>query len=338
MGGTTDATAPQPPAAAGRAAQPRRQAGWHSAPRPWAAPARGRPRRIPRRTSTSARPFTKANLRYNPTSELIFPCIRGVYDKISQSRWAGTTSTTRRTTRPAGSASPTATPSAASSPSTRTTRSSRNAGRRTTRSATSRRRTSSGTPRREVLPVLPRREHHHPDGLVHRRRPLHLLRHGAAHRRDPGLDRDVLRPGLRAPRARAWATSTSWSSWASPRAPGKIFWGWSTDGKTWQFDPTPLVSPGPDGQTDIAAPHLLKRNNTAVRRLPRQRRRHVHHRGRQQLRPGDPPRRLPRRDGRRPRQRPQRRAPRFGTDGGVEYMFYEAGQRGSTRIAVARAV
>src|SRR5689334_15853165 len=28
-------------------------------------------------------PFTKANLRYNPTNELIFPCIRGMYDKIS---------------------------------------------------------------------------------------------------------------------------------------------------------------------------------------------------------------------------------------------------------------
>lgn len=31
-------------------------------------------------------------------------------------------------------------------------------------------------------------------------------------------------------------------------------------------------------------------------------------------------------------------APSFGTDGGVEYMFYEAGQRGSSTIAVARAV
>src|ERR1700760_2035923 len=28
-------------------------------------------------------PFDKAALRYNPTNELIFPCIRGVYDKIS---------------------------------------------------------------------------------------------------------------------------------------------------------------------------------------------------------------------------------------------------------------
>jgi hypothetical protein len=31
-------------------------------------------------------------------------------------------------------------------------------------------------------------------------------------------------------------------------------------------------------------------------------------------------------------------APSFGTDGGVEYMFYEAGQRSSSTIAVARAV
>ena len=28
----------------------------------------------------------------------------------------------------------------------------------------------------------------------------------------------------------------------------------------------------------------------------------------------------------------------FGTDGGVEYMFYEAGQRSSSTIAVARAI
>ncbi|MER5626336.1 hypothetical protein ABT061_35395 [Streptosporangium sp. NPDC002544] len=31
-------------------------------------------------------------------------------------------------------------------------------------------------------------------------------------------------------------------------------------------------------------------------------------------------------------------APSFGTDGGVEYMFYEAGQRSRSTIAVARAV
>jgi len=30
--------------------------------------------------------FNKANLRYNPTNELIFPCIRGMYDKISNAR------------------------------------------------------------------------------------------------------------------------------------------------------------------------------------------------------------------------------------------------------------
>ena len=31
-------------------------------------------------------------------------------------------------------------------------------------------------------------------------------------------------------------------------------------------------------------------------------------------------------------------APAFGTDGGVQYMFYEAGQRSSSTIAVARAI
>ena len=31
-------------------------------------------------------------------------------------------------------------------------------------------------------------------------------------------------------------------------------------------------------------------------------------------------------------------APSFGTDGGVQYMFYEAGARLSARICIARAV
>jgi hypothetical protein len=31
-------------------------------------------------------------------------------------------------------------------------------------------------------------------------------------------------------------------------------------------------------------------------------------------------------------------APSFGTDGGVEYMFYEAGARLNARICIARAV
>ncbi len=42
----------------------------------------------------------------------------------------------------------------------------------------------------------------------------------------------------------------------------KIFWGWSPDGLTWQYDPIPLVSPAADGETDLSGPHLLTRNGT----------------------------------------------------------------------------
>ncbi|AWS43048.1 hypothetical protein [Streptosporangium sp. 'caverna'] len=117
----------------------------------------------------------------------------------------------------------------------------------------------------------------------------------------------------------------------------KIFWGWSSDGKKWQFDPTPLVSPGPDQQTDVAAPALLKRNGTAyvvyhgssgnmfITEVGNAFDREIHLGVFHRAMAGAPD------SGR-------SAAPSFGTDGGVEYMFYEAGQRGSTRIALARAV
>lgn len=117
----------------------------------------------------------------------------------------------------------------------------------------------------------------------------------------------------------------------------KIFWGWSADGKTFSFDPTPLVTPGPDGQTDIAAPHLLKRNNTTyvvyhgnggdmyLTEVGNSFDREVHLGVFHHAMDAWP-------------DRGRSAAASFGTDGGVQYMFYEAGPRLDGTIAVARAV
>ncbi|GIG88058.1 glycoside hydrolase family protein [Plantactinospora endophytica] len=116
----------------------------------------------------------------------------------------------------------------------------------------------------------------------------------------------------------------------------KIFWGWSPNGWSgWQFSPTPLVSPTPDGCTDISAAHLLKRNGTAYlayhgntgnmyltevgNNFDREVHLGVFHRP------------IASDNGR-------TASPAFGTDGGVEYMLYEAGPRLDARICVARAV
>ena len=116
----------------------------------------------------------------------------------------------------------------------------------------------------------------------------------------------------------------------------KIFWGWSPDAKNWQFDPIPLVTPGPDGQTDLSGAALLKRDNTAyivyhgnggdmfLTEVGPGFDKEIHLGVFHYALAGAPD------SGR-------SAAPSFGTDGGVEYMFYEAGQRLSATIAVARA-
>jgi hypothetical protein len=117
----------------------------------------------------------------------------------------------------------------------------------------------------------------------------------------------------------------------------KIFWGWSNDAKVWKFDPIPLIKPGPDGQIDISGPALVTRNNTTyvvyhgnggnmfITEVGNNFDREVHLGVFHPAMSGAPD------SGR-------SAAPSFGADGGVEYMFYEAGQRLSATIAVARAV
>lgn len=116
----------------------------------------------------------------------------------------------------------------------------------------------------------------------------------------------------------------------------RIFWGWSGDGKSWRYSTTPLLWPSDAGQSQISGAHLLKRNNTCyvayhgdkgdihLSEVGNSFDRKVYQGVLHYARDGAPD------NGR-------VAAPSFGTDGGVAYMFYEAGQRGSTTIAVARA-
>ncbi|GAA2718778.1 hypothetical protein ACFY2R_28795 [Micromonospora olivasterospora] len=116
----------------------------------------------------------------------------------------------------------------------------------------------------------------------------------------------------------------------------KIFWGWSPNGwDGWQFDPNPLISPSGDGLTDISGAHLLKRNGTAYvayhgnsgnmylteigNNFDRENHLGIFHRP------------IASDNGR-------VAAPTFGTDGGVQYMLYEAGPRLDARICIARAI
>jgi hypothetical protein len=115
----------------------------------------------------------------------------------------------------------------------------------------------------------------------------------------------------------------------------RIFYGWSPNGwDQWQFSPTPLVNPEPDGVTDISGPTLVFRNNTTYL---------AYHGSDGKMRITEVGNDFDREvhlgvfyspiasdNGR-------AAAPSFGTDGGVEYMFYEAGPRLSARICIARA-
>jgi hypothetical protein len=121
-------------------------------------------------------------------------------------------------------------------------------------------------------------------------------------------------------------------------APGtrKIFWGWSPNGwDQWQFSPNPLVSPAPDGLTDISGPHLLRRNNTTYV---------AYHGNDGKLRLTEVGNAFDRENHLGVFHTPiasdngRVASPAFGTDGGVSFMLYEAGPRLQARICVARAV
>ncbi|WP_113701436.1 hypothetical protein [Nonomuraea lactucae] len=115
-----------------------------------------------------------------------------------------------------------------------------------------------------------------------------------------------------------------------------IGWGWSADGRTWTFARRPLVRAAEVGARNVSGPHLLKRSGSAYVVF------HTNNGGMRIMEiGGDFSRRthlgafhVPL-DGHPDYGRSA--APSFGSDGGVQYMFYEAGQRLEGTIAIARA-
>ncbi|TDQ46366.1 hypothetical protein [Actinorugispora endophytica] len=116
-----------------------------------------------------------------------------------------------------------------------------------------------------------------------------------------------------------------------------IGWGWSRDGISWTYDREPLVRPSEVGAANISGPHLLTRNNSAYV---------VYHTSNGGMRVtevgGDFTRRVHLGAFHYPMSgapdNGRAAAPSFGTDGGVHYMFYEAGDRLGATIAIAREV
>ncbi|MCP3012857.1 hypothetical protein NGM33_05890 [Nocardiopsis dassonvillei] len=115
-----------------------------------------------------------------------------------------------------------------------------------------------------------------------------------------------------------------------------IGWGWSADGITFDFDPDPLVDHADVGVSDLSGPHLVERagstyvayhTNLGDIRLTEVGRdfglrRHL---GTVHTPMAGPP------------DSGRSAAPSFGSDGGVQYMFYEAGHRLGATIAIAIA-
>ncbi|GAA2524951.1 hypothetical protein [Winogradskya humida] len=115
----------------------------------------------------------------------------------------------------------------------------------------------------------------------------------------------------------------------------RLYHGWSPNGwDQWQFSTTPLVNPEPDGVTDISGPSLVSRNGTTYVAYHgsdgRMRLTEVGNAFDREIHLGTFYTPIASDNGR-------AAAPSFGTDGGVQYMFYEAGARLNARICIARA-
>ncbi|WP_240670398.1 hypothetical protein [Actinoplanes solisilvae] len=114
----------------------------------------------------------------------------------------------------------------------------------------------------------------------------------------------------------------------------RIYHGWSPNGwDQWQFSQTPLVNPEPDGLTDISGPSLVSRDGTTYV---------AYHGNDGKMRITEVGNGFDRENHLGVFHSPvasdngRTAAPSFGTDGGVPYMFYEAGPRLNARICVAR--
>nr|WP_221376328.1 twin-arginine translocation signal domain-containing protein [Actinoplanes polyasparticus] len=269
-------------------------------------------------------------LRYNPTGEFIFPCIRGVYDKISGARgryhlyyaphekpggicvaWANSLNGpfTEHTGNPiidnvlpgGGTVSHVSSPHVTWDAATRQFFLYWHGENTTTRVA----RSSDGINFRDETPILSTR-------LV------------------PGLTETSY--------ARVFAHNGRYVMVYMGVLAGKrrIYHGWSPNGwDQWQFAQTPLVNPEPDGLTDISGPSLVFRNNTTYV---------AYHGNDGRMRLTEVGNALDRENHLGVFHSPaatdngRAAAPSFGTDGGVEYMFYEAGPRLNARICIARAI
>ncbi|WP_329346896.1 hypothetical protein [Streptomyces microflavus] len=117
-----------------------------------------------------------------------------------------------------------------------------------------------------------------------------------------------------------------------------IGWGWSADGRNWTFSQQPLIDHAAVGAVNVSGPHLLTRNGSAYV---------VYHTDKGSggdIRITEVGMDFSRRNqlgvfynsGSAAPESGRAAAPSFGTDGGVPYMIYEAGERLSGAIAVAR--
>lgn len=268
-------------------------------------------------------------LRYNPTGEFIFPCIRGVYDKISNARgryylyyaphekpggicvaWANSLAGpfTEYTANPViDNKLPSTTVSHVSSPHVTWIPETKqfylyyHGENTTTRVA----RSADGINFRDETPILSTR-------LV------------------PGLTETSY--------ARVFQHQGRYVMVYMGVLGGrrKIYHGFSPNGwDQWQFAQSPLVSPEPDGLTDISGPSLVVRNGTTYVAYHgndgRMRITEVGNAFNRETHLGVFHSPIASDNGR-------VAAPSFGTDGGVDYMFYEAGARLNARICIARAV
>ncbi|MDA3642437.1 hypothetical protein LZ318_21055 [Saccharopolyspora indica] len=117
-----------------------------------------------------------------------------------------------------------------------------------------------------------------------------------------------------------------------------ICWGWSPDGRDWTFDPEPLIDHAAVGAQDVGGGHLLHRNdstyvvyhtdkgsggNVLITEVGNDFSRREHLGIFYDSSAAQP-------------ENGRAAAPAFGTDRGVPYMVYEAGERLAGVIAVAR--
>ncbi|MZD06502.1 hypothetical protein GTW43_15560 [Streptomyces sp. SID5785] len=117
-----------------------------------------------------------------------------------------------------------------------------------------------------------------------------------------------------------------------------ICWGWSPDGRDWTFDQEPLVRHSDVGAVNVGGPSLLTRGDSAyvvyntdkesggnilITEVGRDFSRRDHLGVFYDSGSADP-------------ENGRAASPSFGTDGGVPYMVYEAGERLSGAIALAR--